>query len=382
MYTQTDTNTHFHSRNMACTKRQKTNGAAAPTILFLRSGTVSEGVYVGTTLDGKPHGNGTMNYHDSKQVYYGGWQHGVRHGEGTLVFPDGSRCQGQWRNGQQLGPFTFLSLDGVRRNGQMFSKFHGYLGTPSGSRYFGELHDYVPHGIGARRRGDEYFFSGFWNKGERQGPGVEKIGRADWNAGSYKDDKLFGLCVSKRGNCTHSGFWRDGKLIPNHQVVVLYSPGGVHVCYRGFVRDETLKPHGSGVMKFADETCYVGHWLDGQANGVGMVIDKSGKWISYGIFHMGTLVSGVRRSSSHSYDSVAGGTQSSANTAPPAATTAPQADTTARTTARPSSAAAATTAPTPTPDEPFGHTSWAGNTPCIPLDHVAALFSMVCPQDF
>lgn len=56
----------------------------------------SDGFYVGNR-DGndRPHGQGTMTYHDrnedGKAIYSGSWSHGKKHGIGDLTWTNGDR---------------------------------------------------------------------------------------------------------------------------------------------------------------------------------------------------------------------------------------------------------------------------------------------------
>ena len=54
--------------------------------------------YVGETLNGERHGQGTYTFHDGKH-YVGAWRNGQRYGQGTLTFPNGDVYMGEFANG-------------------------------------------------------------------------------------------------------------------------------------------------------------------------------------------------------------------------------------------------------------------------------------------
>jgi hypothetical protein len=57
------------------------------------------GVYDGALKDGKPHGQGTMEYRNGKK-YIGKWKNGIPHGEGAEVHPNGQVVKGIWKGGK------------------------------------------------------------------------------------------------------------------------------------------------------------------------------------------------------------------------------------------------------------------------------------------
>ena len=53
--------------------------------------------YSGQVSDGRPHGQGTLNYHGWS--YMGSFHNGKLHGLGTLRSPSGFEFRGHWENG-------------------------------------------------------------------------------------------------------------------------------------------------------------------------------------------------------------------------------------------------------------------------------------------
>ena len=75
--------------------------------------------YVGDTVNGKPHGKGTIYVHSRiidkrktcvEETYVGDFKNGKRHGNGRLTNKDGWNYDGQWKNGEFHG-------EGIRQEG-------------------------------------------------------------------------------------------------------------------------------------------------------------------------------------------------------------------------------------------------------------------------
>ena len=67
--------------------------------------TLEEGTYTGSVTDGKPDGQGKMEYTNG-QVYEGEWKDGVRSGQGRCTWPDGGYYDGEWANDKWNGQGT------------------------------------------------------------------------------------------------------------------------------------------------------------------------------------------------------------------------------------------------------------------------------------
>jgi hypothetical protein len=59
-----------------------------------------EAVYSGEVVNGKPHGQGTMEY-TAGHKYVGEWFLGTRKGQGTYTWPDGQKYVGEYLNDKQ-----------------------------------------------------------------------------------------------------------------------------------------------------------------------------------------------------------------------------------------------------------------------------------------
>lgn len=68
--------------------------------------------YEGETLDGEPHGQGTMFFQLSGDRYEGKWQNGRMQGKGTYFFNSGDRIEGEWVDGFTQGQAKYFLTSG------------------------------------------------------------------------------------------------------------------------------------------------------------------------------------------------------------------------------------------------------------------------------
>lgn len=73
--------------------------------------TLEDGTYTGGVTDGKPDGQGTMEYTDGR-VYEGEWKDGVQNGKGRLTGTDGNYYDGEWKDGHYNGHGVFTWAGG------------------------------------------------------------------------------------------------------------------------------------------------------------------------------------------------------------------------------------------------------------------------------
>ena len=104
----------------------------------------SNGVYVGETKNGKPHGFGKMTY-ENGDVYEGEFREGYRGGRGVYTWTNGNVYDGEWKNG--------------RRNG------HGVYTWKNGDVYAGEWKDSKRNGFGVLILANGSVIIGEWENG-------------------------------------------------------------------------------------------------------------------------------------------------------------------------------------------------------------------------
>jgi hypothetical protein len=106
--------------------------------------------YVGSSINWKPHGEGTMNY-GNQNNFKGQWNNGKRHGIGVLTLPDGSTTEGTW-------------VEGMIKRGE--KKYR------DGRTYIGEFKNELRHGKGIMTWPDGYKFDGKFRRGKPCGNGT------------------------------------------------------------------------------------------------------------------------------------------------------------------------------------------------------------------
>ena len=85
-----------------------------------------------------------------------------------ICFSDGSRYQGEWKNG--------------KRNGKGIEIYS------NGNKYIGEFKDDRRHGHGTCIYSNGSIYDGEWKKGNRCGQGIESDANGDFYTGEFKDD--------------------------------------------------------------------------------------------------------------------------------------------------------------------------------------------------
>ena len=63
--------------------------------------------YVGDINNELPDGKGIMNYEDGSK-YDGEWKEGKRYGKGTLTYEDGAKYVGEWKDGEMDGTGKYI----------------------------------------------------------------------------------------------------------------------------------------------------------------------------------------------------------------------------------------------------------------------------------
>lgn len=136
--------------------------------------TLEDGTYTGGVTDGKPDGQGKMEYTNG-QVYEGEWKNGVRSGQGRCTWPDGGYYDGEWANDKWNGQGT------------------NYIGgSKDVSFYVGGFVDGERdgHGIYTWPSGDSIETE--WVNGVKNGKGTYTWSGGTVAAGEYVDDEWDG----------------------------------------------------------------------------------------------------------------------------------------------------------------------------------------------
>lgn len=248
--------------------------------------------YIGDFQDGEIHGVGICYYTDGSK-YSGQWNHRYPEGMGTKTYADGTKRTGLWKKGQPVdksgqvielaarggsaeengdvqsgcikgncesGRGTYIYIDGSKYEGQFRNgKLHGQ-GTwfyPDGDKYVGNFKENYSHGEGAIYHANGTVTEGTWSEGEYI---------AQKEAAAVKEG-----CV--KGNCN------DG--IGTY----IYKDGGAR--YVGKFKDGLAE--GTGTCYYANGERYEGQWADGSFNGNGTLFMEDGSTVN-GFWKDGTFM--------------------------------------------------------------------------------------------
>lgn len=237
-------------------------------------------VYVGEFFEGEIQGVGICYYPDGSK-YQGAWKARQPHGNGTKTYVDGSKRTGLWHQGlpvdtagnfdekwRTAGELVVQSgcISGDCRNGE------GVYGYPDGSRYNGFFREGQPWGQGTFEYANGDLYRGSFKAGFPEGMGqLTKVDGTEiagqWKEGDYvgatqqlgciKGDCLegYGTYIYEDGT-SYVGTFKAG--VPDGRGLVTYANGNR---YEGGMKDAALE--GYGTLYLADGTEKEGYWEEG-----------------------------------------------------------------------------------------------------------------------
>jgi hypothetical protein len=255
----------------------------------------SGAVYIGEFKDGIIHGVGVCNYSDGSK-YQGQWVDRLPEGIGTRTYADGKIRNGMWKAGLPVDEYGTILDEYITENDPIGYGFEmqtgcisgncddgrGTFAYPNGSKYEGTFKDGQPNGSGIYTYPNGEKYVGIFRNGFQHGKG--KLYREDevvegvWEEGEYvgkstKEIKESG-CLS--GDCIN-GFgtfaFRDGAK------------------YSGSFRNKTQ--NGKGTIVYANGDKYTGDWKDGIYDGEGTLYLQNGAKVS-GLWRQGVYAGLVR----------------------------------------------------------------------------------------
>lgn len=196
--------------------------------------------------------SGNTVIHDQ---YDGESKDGIPNGKGVLIRADGSRYEGEFRDGKPYGMISYSS-DYYDNTGieKLVAEFEGF-GFPSngvllytnGDKYTGELCEGIPHGHGFMCYNSNDKYRGKFKHGTLDGYGVMNYENGDIFIGRFKNNSYSqGVCYYQESNSFFEGSFCNG-----------------------------LK-EGKGIVTFADGSKYEGTFVNGNFEGVVKVTDKNG----------------------------------------------------------------------------------------------------------
>ncbi len=247
----------------------------------------SGAVYVGEFRRSEIHGIGVCYYTDGSK-FQGEWEHGYPSGRGTKTYPDHTRRTGLWKLGRPIdengnvideialnketqseglavqsgcirgncdnGEGVFAYPDGSRYEGNFRNGKPNFRGTfyyPNGDKYVGEFKDGFRHGDGRLYHADGKLSSGHWREGDFLGvKNAEQLGciKGDCSAG-------YGTYVFRDG-ARYIGQFKNS--LPHGSGVVHYQNGEK---YEGEMANGSF--NGFGTLYLEDGSRATGYWRDG-----------------------------------------------------------------------------------------------------------------------
>ena len=248
--------------------------------------------YVGAFRNGKFHGRGIYFWPDGER-YEGDFLNGKFQGNAVWSMANGDRYTGEVRDGKLHGKGMYSSPGGELYEGDFRDgRFYGFgdWTMADGNRYVGDVRDDRFHGCGAYIWANGEYYAGEFRHDEFHG-----LGSYAWSDGLMKtcewrnDAEVEGSCVEHPADgeiperaaaaCFRTAAWRGALPVPAGEgmagrgeaekasAAVQGDADGEEAKYEGQHRDG--RPHGRGVLTFANGDRYVGEFADGEIGGRG-----------------------------------------------------------------------------------------------------------------
>ena len=241
----------------------------------------SKAVYTGEFNKGEIHGHGICHYSDGSK-YEGEWLHRQPNGRGTMTYPDGAKRTGLWQRGQPVDENgRLLNAYLVRQeaeaqtadiqagclSGQCYNG-RGVFAYIDGSRYEGQFRNGKPNGQGAfyYPNGDQY--SGEFSNGVPHGKGRLLMANGQTREGHWLDGEYMGYQARPEKGCIY-GDCRNG------YGTYIFKDGNKYI---GLFRNGL--PHGKGTVYYSNGERYEGQMANAKFNGYGTLFMKDGTTIS------------------------------------------------------------------------------------------------------
>jgi hypothetical protein len=241
----------------------------------------SGAIYIGEFKDGEIHGIGALHYSDGSK-YQGQWVNRYQEGRGTKTLPSGEKWTGNWKRGQPVddkGNILTNIFPGQKEEVQLVEvqtgcisgdcqNGDGIFGYANGSKYEGKFKDGKPHGSGTFKDVNGDVYVGLFRNGLRSGQGTLYLTDGSKQIGIWKEGGFVGKPQEEYG-CL------QGDCANGRGTYVSKSEGSRYV---GAFQNN--RPHGQGVMEYANGERYSGEWKNGQFSGRGKLFLLDGTEVS------------------------------------------------------------------------------------------------------
>ncbi len=249
----------------------------------------SGAVYIGEFQNGEIHGIGVCYYSDGSK-YQGEWQYRYPDGKGTKTFMDGTLRTGLWKKGQPVDNFGNIVMsvgkDAPSETADIQSGClagncdygQGTFAYPDGSKYEGQFRNGKPEGNGTFFYVNNDRYEGDFKNGLRHGNGALYKTEGAPKKGLWRDDEYMGevLAVQPARTGCISGDCNSG-------VGTYIFKNGAK--YTGpFINN---LPHGKGYAEYPNGERYEGEMAGGSFNGYGTLHLENGSKVS-GYWREGT----------------------------------------------------------------------------------------------
>ncbi len=217
---------------------------------------LKDGVYVGDTIAGRPHGDGIC-YLTNGNRYEGSWVAGNKSGKGTFYYKDGSSWTGEWENDYPYNGEGVLQGDDGTIDGEVRE------GNPWNAKV-----TYVMQ-INEDMKGA---YEGTLVKGKASGEGkIALIERKELIEGTFEDG-FNGEVVWYFKN----GYRFEGTMKDGYPIYGRYIRKNDSLAYEG--QFKRLAKHGKGIYYWPDGNRYEGEFEYDKRHGHGTLYYNKGAW--------------------------------------------------------------------------------------------------------
>ncbi|TSK53751.1 Ankyrin repeat and MYND domain-containing protein 1 [Bagarius yarrelli] len=167
-----------------------------------------------------------------------------RNGTGVQEWTDGSRYQGEFRNGLKHGDGTFTWPNGEYYKGYFYKDYRHGRGNyfwPDGSQFMGKFYLNRKEGYGVHLFPDGTIFKGLYHANERLGPGVMTYPDDHQDVGMWYRQWLLRFCTSVKGAFTLKDFPEHMSRLPQQFRKQIQSPPSLIMgsCIKRFLTSDT-----------------------------------------------------------------------------------------------------------------------------------------------